>query len=150
MSDKVDRIMWHQIWLLVSPSGFTEYYISIAALAEIWLGSLLLLALILMSDGTGIDWFGLYTSGTFCGLDIELCPFGGHQNAALCNACAVSADIAAVWTQFCIETLICILTGKYLVLVLLLIFWKCLVIFILNGHKLLDVCSVTEYFVVDN
>lgn len=51
-----------------------------------------------------------------------LCPFGGHQNAALCNACAVSADIAAVWTQFCIETLICILTGKNLVLVLLLIF----------------------------
>lgn len=50
-------------------------------------------------------------------------PFWEHQNTALCNTCAISADVAAVWTQFCVETFsLHPAIAEYLVLFLLLIF----------------------------
>ena len=78
-----------------------------------------------MKTGSGFQ-FELYTQGIFYGQELFCVPFGAYspvlQNTALCNACAISADVAALldtvlYREFNFNlhpTL-----GKYLVLVLL-------------------------------
>lgn len=83
-----------------------------------------------------LDW--VMYSGNFCGQALFLWPFWDcspvHRNTALCNTCAIAADVAALLDtvvgrefNFNLHPTL----GKYLVLVLLSIFWKCLMMSVL-------------------
>lgn len=83
-----------------------------------------------------LDW--VIYSGNFCGQALFLWPFWDcspvHRNTALCNTCAIAADVAALLDtvlgrdfNFNLHPTL----GKYLVLVLLSIFWKCVIMSVL-------------------